>query len=289
MILRNSAAALCSSSNALLSPSIAITSSWRSSRPPRVSHRRAFASVQDSDPEDASRGINHPNWPTSPAPTPYEIFNLVKGAPYSKTRFYELVKLYHPDRHPHTAHDGIPHLTKLERYRLVILANNILSDPEKRSLYDQYGSGWEGQADLRERYRDADRAWHRQPGNASMNATWEDWERWRDEQDGKKQQPVFMSNGSFVILIGMFALIGGLEHLTRAESHSANLIDMRDKNHASISKGMHERQSTVAGLSKEARVQHFLRQREGWGYDLPRHAQNMSATNSQHPNKETPI
>jgi len=208
-------------------------------------------------------------WPTSANPTPYEIFNQAKGAPYCKNRFYDLVKLYHPDRHAHNSDDGIPHLTKLERYRLVVAANSILSDPERRRLYDRYGAGWDGESEMRNSYRAADRAWRNEPGNASMNATWEDWERWYQERDGKKQEPIYVSNGGFVGIIALFALIGGWGHLSRAGHHSADLLDMRDQKHASISKEMRQRQSVSANLSKEDRVQHFLRQREGWGYDVP--------------------
>ncbi|KAK0729495.1 hypothetical protein B0H67DRAFT_445834, partial [Lasiosphaeris hirsuta] len=211
-------------------------------------------------------------WPVSPYPTPYEIFDQSKTAPYSKGRFYELVKQYHPDRHHQTSHDGIPHQTKLERYRLIVAANNILSDPERRRLYDRYGTGWEGEtANIRTRCRAADKAWRQQPGNASMNATWEDWERWHDRREGKKQEPLYMSNAGVVGIIALFALIGGYGHVSRAGTHSATLLDMRDHQQASISKIMQERQSQMAGLDKRGRVEVFLKQREGWGYDLPGH------------------
>jgi len=44
---------------------------------------------------------------------------------------------------------------------------------------------------------------------------------------------------------------------------------MRDEKHAAISKEIKRRQSLSANLTKEDRVQHFLKQREGWGYDAP--------------------
>src|SRR5690554_4812441 len=62
---------------------------------------RAYAMVADG----RSRDAPHPNipWPevssANAIPSPYEIFNQKKGSPYSKRRFYELVKIYHPDRH----------------------------------------------------------------------------------------------------------------------------------------------------------------------------------------------
>lgn len=202
-------------------------------------------------------------------PTPYDIFHISKGAVYNKLRFYELVKLYHPDRKHHTKHDGVPHLTKLERYRLVVAANDILSDPTKRRLYDVYGAGWGGEGDMQSKFREVDRAWRSAPGNASMNATWEDWERWYDERNGKKQQPVFMSNTGFAGVVFLFVLIGAWGQSARAGKHSVNLLDMQEQNHETVSKGLQHRVLESSGKSREDRVENFLRQRQGWGYDTP--------------------
>jgi curved DNA-binding protein CbpA len=188
---------------------------------------------------------------------------------YNKTRFYELAKLYHPDRKHHTKHDGVPHLTKLERYRLVVAANDILSDPVKRRLYDLYGAGWGGKGDMQSKYREVDRAWRSRPGNASMNATWEDWERWYQERDGVKQQPVFTSNGVFAGIVVLLVLIGGWGQTTRAGKHSVGLLEMRDQKHEGVSKELQHRISESSGKSRQDRVETFLRQREGWGYDSP--------------------
>jgi len=218
---------------------------------------------------EASRHGESGAWPTSLHPTPYEIFNLARGAPYSKRRFIELAKLYHPDRHTHNTDDGIPHRTKLERYRLIVTAHEILSDPERRRLYDSHGAGWEAHA-APDSARAADRAWLRQAGNASMNGTWEDWERWYQERDGKeKQEPVFVSNGGFVTIVVLLALIGGWGHVTRAGANASKLMDVREEQHVSAAKAMRQRQNQSIGLNKEERVRYFLQQREGWGYDAP--------------------
>jgi hypothetical protein len=79
-------------------------------------------------------------------PTPYEIFGQRERSAYSKRRFCALVKLYHPDRHCQHGGDAelarLSRATKLERYRLVVAANALLSDPVKKAAYDQYGIGW---------------------------------------------------------------------------------------------------------------------------------------------------
>src|SRR5690242_10720499 len=63
-----------------------------------------------------NRHPEHLRWPTNPNPTPYEIFNITNNDTYTKTRFYELAKLYHPDKNHQS---NMPHLspaTRIERY-----------------------------------------------------------------------------------------------------------------------------------------------------------------------------
>ncbi|OCL06051.1 hypothetical protein AOQ84DRAFT_85833, partial [Glonium stellatum] len=92
-------------------------------------------------------------WPTATPPhaipTPYQILALRHDEPYTKQRFYALVKLYHPDRHHHhyssdssRAIASLPRSTRLERYRLLVAAHTLLSDPAKRRAYDRHGIGW---------------------------------------------------------------------------------------------------------------------------------------------------
>ena len=205
-------------------------------------------------------------------PTPYEIFDQERGAPYSKSKFFELVKLYHPDRHHHYAsHDPLAHAVRLERYRLVVTANDILSDPTKRRAYDLYGAGWGGKLGMDNLSREADRDWRKRPGNASMNATWEDWERWYEERDGKKQKqnPVYMSNELFVVVLSFVVVVGSMGQARRASSNTMNLVEMQEQRHESISHDMRQRQSHLASLDRHGRVENFLRQREGWALVSP--------------------
>ncbi|KAJ4287097.1 J domain-containing protein 1 [Collariella sp. IMI 366227] len=219
-----------------------------------------------------------PVWPTSAKPTPYDIFGLALKSPYSKARYFQLAKLYHPDRQlAHATDDGIPHLTKLERYRLVVAANEILSNPQKKRMYDMYGFGWENQTDPQTRHREADRAWRQEPGNASMNATWEDWERWYQKQNGKeegdKQEKVFTSNIMFMGIVSFFLIVGTWSGMTRAGTNSVSMLEQRDERHAAISKELRERQTQRFGLDREDRVQNFVRQREieKWAHGASSH------------------
>lgn len=291
MLLKQTAITLCSSSNLYSSsaslPFFATSSCSSKLRGPTCSlpspcggctspRTRGYATTHYGHNHNAYRASHRkkrspntrpPLWPTSSEPTPYEIFDLPKSAPYDKAQFYELVKLYHPDRQWHTLHKGIPHVTKLERYRLIVAANDILSNPERRRLYDLYGAGWAGQSDMQNSYRAADRMWRQEPGNPSMNATWEDWERWYNERDGKKQEPVFISNGGFAGVVVLFVLIGSVAQLTRAETNSTYLVDMRDQKNSLISNDLRRKHVQSMGLSRRDRVESFLKQREGWEHD----------------------
>lgn len=304
MLLKKSTIALCSSgslsstfslpssvtssSNGLASTTPASLTSPLSStspRPPtnklprvptRWQYTKSYATVRSESQRDHDQ---YPDssllaWPETAHPTPYEIFGQTKSAPYSKKTFYSLVKLYHPDRHALHACNTIPlsHAAKLERYRLVVAANTILSDPSRRRAYDLYGVGWganaPGDMSTNAGWREADRAWRREPGSAAGNATWEDWERWHEQRQGgsgKKQEPLYMSNGMFVVALAVMVVVGGWGQATRAGSHSVHLIEMRETSSQSISEDMWRRRQEKAVLSREDRVESFLRQREGWG------------------------
>lgn len=239
-------------------------------------HSRTYATLQDdtwaaqrSSTSESSSNDSLPAWPEAKNPTPYEIFSQSKSAPYSKKKFYDLVKHYHPDRHIHhtlPSQNVLSHAVKLERYRLIVAANSILCDPAKRRAYDLYGAGWdEKSAMTNAAYREADRAWRQQAGSAAHNATWEDWQRWHERRNGsEKQMPMYMSNGMFVAVLAVFVVFGSWGQATRAGSNSVQLLEMRENKHNDISEEMWRRKKEKEVLSREDRVDIFLRQRQGW-------------------------
>ncbi len=249
---------------------------------PQKQQCRSYAMVSDGH---SRHNHGKLRWPEVTAantlPTPYQIFDQRKGSPYSKQRFYELVKLYHPDRHDHDiASHGLSYATKLERYRLVVAANDILSDPVKRSAYDYYGAGWNGAPDV-VKPRDASdpsntwgnyagRGWGGGPEGPSQNATWEDWERWYQRDAKGSQEPRYVSNSAFVGLIVVFAFLGGIGQVTRAGNYGMSFVEQRDALHNNISKDLIRRrkEATTAFGSREERIDSFLRQRDPIGYGL---------------------
>ncbi|KAL6893213.1 hypothetical protein HDV57DRAFT_484151 [Trichoderma longibrachiatum] len=275
------------------------TSSPSTSQCQRFSRRRyaTTSSSSPSPPPEKKWSDSSPSpdeaaheWPKSPRPTPYEVLGISnKAAAYDKRRFYHLVKLYHPDTHDHHHHHNhhnhnppssspaaaaasvksLPPATRLERYRMIVAANELLSNPPKRRMYDTHGVGW-SHGDHPAPLRDIDRSWRHQPGSAANNATWEDWERWREAQQGggKSGEPVYMSHGAFASIVVLMCLVGAMAQTNRAEASGAQYVGWADQHSADIGGRLRRNGSAVAGLSKDERVDYFLRERENVNYQF---------------------
>ncbi|RPA72575.1 hypothetical protein BJ508DRAFT_419400 [Ascobolus immersus RN42] len=267
------------------------------------------ANIVDSSPDDVlaskrrtaaaahhSSSHNIPpsyKWPATIHPTPYEIFNMPdQTAKYTKTLFYELVKLYHPDRcrlsTPHTHSHHVQNLhhdhmllsdaIRTERFRMIVLANEILSNPRKRERYDRYGLGWvhvpstraEDKAyaprGARKGYGDGSK-W-----DASQNATWEDWERYYERTSGQNetQKPLYMSNMAFVLAVTTVCGLGGYFNLAYATGVSQGIIEEIDRQTAELADELErKRRDALAHGTKEERIRAFLALRDpvGWSVD----------------------
>ncbi|CAM1504069.1 Fc.00g016600.m01.CDS01 [Cosmosporella sp. VM-42] len=268
------------------SPITSITSSFSGRQPPRqhTHSTRRYASVnhhRHAHGAFSHKGSDGTGWPKATYPTPYEIFAMKNDAPYTKKRFFELVKLYHPDKHSHsTAINHIPHPTRLERYRLIVAANDLLSDPAKRNLYDVHGVGWTGgkPQTLNETMRDADRSWRHKPGNAAHNATWEDWEKWYAAREGKPVDPLYMSNGLFASLVVVMCMIGAVAQMNRAGESGAEYMEMMNNSTEAVARQVARKTMAGAGLSKDERVDTFLRDRENVTYQfVPSRYENLDS------------
>ncbi|KAK9239895.1 hypothetical protein V1525DRAFT_279309 [Lipomyces kononenkoae] len=116
-------------------------------------------------------------WPNKESPNPYQIFGITRGEvdqKILKKRYYILVKQYHPDTAelPETASDAAKAADRIirERFDRIVEAYNILSDPERKRLYDVSGDGWN--------YPDPDRP--RVKPYVRYNYTAEEWERMKN-------------------------------------------------------------------------------------------------------------
>src|SRR3954467_10244074 len=67
----------------------------------------------------------------------YEILGVNKNATEEeiKKAYRKLARKYHPDLNPNDKEAN-------KRFQQVNEANEVLSDPEKRKKYDQYGKDW---------------------------------------------------------------------------------------------------------------------------------------------------
>ncbi|KAJ9271799.1 hypothetical protein DTO212C5_2224 [Paecilomyces variotii] len=223
---------------------------------------RLYATVQDSSDADLS-------WPSTPSFTPYDIFKQDRSAPYSKRRYYDLVKIYHPDRRgdDHPLCKDITREVRLQRYRLIVSAHEILSDPSKRAAYDQFGIGWHDHPDNKmppPRYQPA----MNMDDPIFANATWEDWQRWYN-RDSPKQRTIVdhRTFATFVILLAMFGAAVQASWLGQFTMGFDEKV--RDMNEQSMRFLAGRRQQTQTQMkSTEARVQNFLIRRDPSGHGL---------------------
>ena len=223
------------------------------------------------------------SWPSIHNPTPYQILQVSPSQPYTKARssFHQLVKLYHPDRAVHPECATLAEDIRLERYRLVIAAHNLLSDPAKKKAYDTYGDGWgqtklhlpgstdypggafggaHGQAFRGGKYKFT----HRSRNHPFMNATWEDWEEWRNKQSGSGsgQDPIFARNGSMATALLVFALlVGGMQVLHVDQVSTLRQASMEER-HQQYLDEMKRRRDGLSPLNRDQRIEKFARTKD---------------------------
>ncbi|KAK5135189.1 hypothetical protein LTR08_005576 [Meristemomyces frigidus] len=254
----------------------------------RCGQCRGSATIATDPPERQEgaqyNGRQDHTWPKpkdgQTCPTPYQIFAMKHNAVYSKTRFYEMVKYYHPDLRTDAAMHNDSHQVQMERYRLIVAAHGILSDPVKRSAYDRLGAGWDGKAEAEQKQHG--RSGAHEPGPFShswsdpadsiwQNATWEDWERFharKARQQGtgeanKAPQTVYMQNSRFIVLVVFLAGVGGSANYSRAQDAGTYYIEQRDVVHDKAAKDLRKvRQEMSTMTNRQERIQWFLRQRE---------------------------
>jgi curved DNA-binding protein CbpA len=220
------------------------------------------------------------NWPCRSAPwtpSPYEIFDLDRKANYTKHKYYELVKIYHPDRSGSCG--DLTHVERLERYRLVVQAHEILSDPIKRRAFDSTGAGWgERNATRYTRgYSSADgKTYGHGPEHDSTifnNATWEDWERWYRRNDNPSKQAyggTYVHPNAFASFVIILAVISGILQATRAGQYSGKLEEKARAFTEETSRFMADRADHFQEhqVTREGRIKHFLEKRDPSKYGL---------------------
>lgn len=267
----------------------------------RSRRTRRYASLASDPSSPASAPPAEDHWPstsTTRNPTPYQILSHSPSAKYSKRRFFELVKLYHPDRNPsehaHLNPCGCGRKLMLERYRLLVAAHTILSDPDKRSAYDRFGTGWAAAKEGAEEQWSTTHRWRGGKANAGVDddpmycATWEDWERWYERQrnpraasswsssyfhgaypPGQRQGQIFASNYTFLSLVALLAALGGIGQATRAHETAKSRMErakaVSEESGRQLMRARDDaREQASMGEGKKQRIQRFLKEREGY-------------------------
>lgn len=215
-------------------------------------------------------------WPRSSTPSPYEILDVEPGKPYSKDNFHRLVKLYHPDMHDAGPEMGaIPRAVRVERYRLIVAANNLLSDPRKRQLYEAYSLGWV--FDNRRRHA-AD--FHPRPGT-HHTAPAGGGEPWAGTAPpggggGLRQRPIYTSNAAFAILLVALAMAGAVLQVKRLRAAAERHKRLEVLLHETIEEELRAWAGILGGESRDDRILAFLARRHGVPRQLERWASTCS-------------
>ena len=276
MLVKKSALSLCACNSVFASNCYQRVGDYSSTSYISRANRRAYATVNDNSPQPDGKAKLKDAWPEPrhphKVPTPYQILDTRRGDVYSKQRFNELVKLYHPDRTDYQSHTplchSIPRKTRLERYHLIIAAHAILSDPSKRKAYDTFGAGWGLYESVTPRNSGGDTVPTHGPDSAMGNATWEDWERWYRRQEGHDgrgpppQSPHFISNTAFVGLIFLLAGLGGIGQAARADLSTKSIMKIRNETHEQASRDLTETRAEAMNWTKAERIDMFLKTRD---------------------------
>lgn len=236
---------------------------------------RAYVTVQKTPSSSTTDRVVEPcltRWPKRDNCTPYEILEQERGACYDKRRFYELVKVYHPDRWQHSTYHDISKATRVERYRLIVAANCILSDPVKRRAYDERGVGWDGgyispSSTTSEQTNGSTESRRQHYNDVRGNATWEDWERWRHNGNNQRQEVAFICNKSFGLILVLFVAVGGCVQFARANHMARQVALQRDRIDRVISNDLWKIYQRNGESCRQSLIEAFLRRRSGEEYE----------------------
>lgn len=170
------------------------------------------------------------SWPTSANPTPYEILGLPRNASPEevKRRYYRLAKQYHPDTHYSTLDRGAEQ-ERLDRFRQIVQANELLSAARKRRLYDSYGYGW-GEMNVNDIMADPT---HWQGRYEGRYATAKGGPRPRSATfeegffQGFRAEPYYTSNANFIGGVIVVTVLLGVIQFSHARKGAEKALEKR--------------------------------------------------------------
>ncbi|CAG8533149.1 1789_t:CDS:1 [Paraglomus brasilianum] len=159
-----------------------------------------------------------------PNPTPFDVLGLPHSASTAdvKGRYYELVKQYHPDKVGHNSPAA------LNRFRNVVKAYELLSNPKSRELYLRYGIGWIDTSFMKNTIQN-NSSYKSGPRYAHVN-TWG-----RGEAGGK---PIYISNIYFAAFLVTAAIFCSMFQFLRAENSISSIRLAQERHNLQASKDL---------------------------------------------------
>jgi hypothetical protein len=99
------------------------------------------------------------------------------------------------------------------------------------------------------------------------NATWEDWEKWYEDEYGKSRQDdvraMYATNFGYMSLIFALVTIGGVMQGTRASMLSSSVLEQRDRvNKETSIELMRAKRASLSTGDRDERIKTFLEHRE---------------------------
>lgn len=87
----------------------------------------------------------------------YKVLGVERNASQKeiKSAYRKLARKYHPDLNPHSS-------DAKKNFQQINEAHEVLSDPEKRKKYDQYGKGWQHAGEYEQARQQSQRQYNRQ-------------------------------------------------------------------------------------------------------------------------------
>lgn len=230
----------------------------------------------------------HLPWPSHQFPTPYEIFHIDQAATQSeiKLRYYELVKIYHPDKLKN------PTPLENERFHKIVAANDLLCDRTKRSAFDTYGIGWQwttGQGRHPKVYAGQTQGSRFDRYNRGRRVDHDETAPWDNFYTGNKNpsgETRYTSNTNFIGFLVFLSTIGAVVQAARLSKASSEINERADKQQFITARDLAESRRLARDLGKDERRRLFLAHRSGdaagYGYDDST-KENLASPDSNEP------
>lgn len=213
---------------------------------PSNSHRR-----NSSGTKNCPRGLG---WPSSSEPTPHEILGIGRGVAYSKANFNHLVKIYHPDAsYSELETKHLSPAVRLERYRLIVAAHNLLSDPRKRHGYESHNLGWI--------YPSSSTTQTPMKSDEWSNSSTQDSSH--SPLSPLSQQPIYTSNAAFALMLVTLSMLGAVLQYRRMARTRREAKRLEVLLSDALQEEIRAWASILQGQSRDDRILAFLARRHG--------------------------